>query len=149
MWLTPFVVTSGRWGVEAVLISIHKWFPNSLKVIRGATYCESQFPKFLHYHPSLLSPAQWRRINLYANKVTNVILSLDPERLLFSPTMPKTVKLTFRKDLTVFWRLNSNKWTDRTLPGWVCLRGRWKSASVTGRIWERFKEFDFREMKAT
>lgn len=93
---------SGRWGVEAVLISIHKWFPNSLKVIRGATYCESQFPKFLHHHPSLPSTAQWRRINLYANKVTNVILSLDPERLLFSPTMPKTVKLTFSKDLTVF-----------------------------------------------
>lgn len=34
----------------------------------------------MHPFPSLLRPAQWRGINVSANKVTNVALDLEPDR---------------------------------------------------------------------
>lgn len=52
-------------GGESKLCSnvIHKLFPDFLRVIRGATYYESQFLKFemLHHFPQPLSPIWWMR----------------------------------------------------------------------------------------
>lgn len=79
---------------------------NSLSSWSSQTHFQSPCPKFeiVHPFPSLLRPAQWRGINVSANKVTNVALDLEPDRKSTAP-LPQsqqqqentTVHLTFKR----------------------------------------------------
>lgn len=64
------------------MFSIPQVVFNSLSSWSSQTHFQSHCPKFemVHPFPSLLSPAQWRGINVSANKVTNVALDLEPDR---------------------------------------------------------------------